>query len=209
MKLVFLGAPGAGKGTQAARVSEATKVPHISTGDMFRSALKNQTPTGIKAKAYMDKGELVPDSLTVEMVDERLGQGDCGNGYLLDGFPRTIPQAQALDGVSAPDMVINLVLPQEELIRRLTQRRVCEKCKGTFSTSMLEDDKICPKCGAPLVHRLDDQPETIRERLVVYNRDTAPLIDYYQAQGKLHSVSGLIGLENVTREILSLIEAHA
>lgn len=209
MKLVFLGAPGAGKGTQAARVSEATKVPHISTGDMFRSALQNQTPTGIKAKAYMDKGELVPDSVTVEMVDERLKQQDCETGYLLDGFPRTLFQAEALDALQPPDLVINLVLPEEELLRRLTQRRVCEKCKGTFSVSMLKNHEICPTCGAPLVHRLDDQPETIKERIVIYNRDTAPLIDYYQAQGKLRSVSGMIGLENVTREILAIIGALA
>ncbi len=188
MKLVFLGAPGAGKGTQAGGASEALQVPHISTGDMFRAAIKNQTPTGVKAKAFLDAGELVPDSVTCEMVEERLGQADCASGYLLDGFPRTIPQAEELDRILAPDRVVNLQVPEELLMARLTGRRVCEQCKGTFAVSKLADEHVCPDCGGALIHRKDDQPETIKERLTVYHRDTAPLIGYYQKQGKLIEV---------------------
>lgn len=209
MKLVFLGAPGAGKGTQAAGVAEALQISHISTGDMFRAALTNQTPTGIKAKGYMDKGELVPDSVTVEMVDERLKADDCENGYLLDGFPRTIPQAEALDQIAAPDAVVNLAVPEELLLKRLTGRRVCEACKGTFHISRLQDPETCPACGQKLMHRKDDQPETIKERLRVYHRDTAPLIDYYQAQGKLVTVPGVGEVDAVNQDILKALGDRA
>ncbi|MBR6220039.1 MAG: nucleoside monophosphate kinase, partial [Clostridia bacterium] len=165
MKLIFLGPPGAGKGTQAAGVSAHLGVPHISTGDMFRSAIKNQTPTGLEAKRYMDAGELVPDSVTIAMVRERLSMDDCANGYLLDGFPRTVDQAIALDSISVPDAVVDIDVPDERLLSRLTGRRICGKCQGTFHISKLTDDKTCPVCGGELYQRNDDKPETISTRL--------------------------------------------
>ena len=150
MKLIFLGPPGAGKGTQAAGVSAHLGVPHISTGDMFRSAIKNQTPTGVEAKRYIDAGELVPDSVTIAMVKERLSMDDCKPGYLLDGFPRTVEQTIALDEISAPDAVVDIDVPDERLLSRLTGRRICGKCQGTFHISKLTDDKVCPVCGGEL-----------------------------------------------------------
>ena len=188
MKLIFLGPPGAGKGTQATGVSSHLRVPHISTGDMFRAALKNQTPTGIEAKRYMDAGELVPDSVVVAMVRERLAMPDCQNGYLLDGFPRTVEQAQALNEIAAPDAVIDIQVPEEWLLRRLTGRRVCGKCNGTFHISKLTDEKICPICGNELYQREDDKPETISHRLQVYREQTEPLIGYYEGLGKLKCI---------------------
>ena len=185
MKLIFLGPPGAGKGTQAAGVSAHLGVPHISTGDMFRSAIKNQTPTGLEAKRYIDAGELVPDSVTIAMVKERLSMDDCKPGYLLDGFPRTVEQAIALDGISAPDAVVDIDVPDERLLSRLTGRRICGKCQGTFHISKLADEKACPVCGGELYQRNDDKPETIATRLKAYHEQTEPLIGYYKGLGKL------------------------
>ena len=197
MKLIFLGPPGAGKGTQATGVSSHLRVPHISTGDMFRAALKNQTPTGIEAKRYMDAGELVPDSVVVAMVRERLAMPDCENGYLLDGFPRTVEQAQALDEIAAPDAVIDIQVPEERLLRRLTGRRVCTKCSGTFHISKLADETVCPTCGGTLFQREDDKAETISRRLSVYHEQTAPLVGYYEKLGKLKVIDcGAIPLHN-------------
>ena len=188
MKLIFLGPPGAGKGTQATGVSSHLGVPHISTGDMFRAALKNQTPTGIEAKRYMDAGELVPDSVVVDMVRERLAMPDCANGYLLDGFPRTVEQAKALDEISAPDAVVDIHVPDERLLARLTGRRVCPKCNGTFHISSLADEAVCPVCGDALYQREDDKPATISNRLKVYHEQTAPLEGYYEDLGKLRRI---------------------
>ena len=188
MKLIFLGPPGAGKGTQATGVSSHLRVPHVSTGDMFRAALKNQTPTGIEAKRYMDAGELVPDSVVVAMVRERLAMPDCQDGYLLDGFPRTVEQAQALNEIAEPDAVIDIQVPEEWLLRRLTGRRVCGKCNGTFHISKLADEKVCPICGNELYQRDDDKPETISHRLQVYREQTEPLIGYYEGLGKLKRI---------------------
>ena len=188
MKLIFLGPPGAGKGTQAMGVSSHLGVPHISTGDMFRAALKNQTPTGIEAKRYMDAGELVPDSVVVAMVKERLAEPDCANGYLLDGFPRTVEQAKALDEIAAPDAVVDIHVPDERLLARLTGRRVCPKCNGTFHISSLADENVCPVCGDALYQREDDKPATISNRLKVYHDQTAPLVGYYEGMGKLRRV---------------------
>ena len=165
MKLIFLGPPGAGKGTQAAGVSAHLGVPHISTGDMFRSAIRNQTPTGLEAKRYLDAGELVPDSVTIAMVKERLSMDDARNGYLLDGFPRTVDQAIALDEISAPDAVVDIDVPDERLMSRLTGRRICGKCHGTFHVSKLTDEHTCPICGGELYQRSDDHPDTISTRL--------------------------------------------
>ncbi len=188
MKLLFLGPPGAGKGTQAAGVSAHLKVPHISTGDMFRSAIKNATPVGLEAKKYLDAGELVPDSVVIDMVRERLAMPDCANGYLLDGFPRTVEQAIALDEIDAPDIVVDIEVPDERLLSRLTGRRVCGKCQGTFHISKLKDERVCPLCGGALSQRMDDRPETISTRLRAYHEQTEPLIGYYSGLGKLRRV---------------------
>ena len=206
MKLIFLGPPGAGKGTQAAGVSAHLKVPHISTGDMFRSAIKNATPVGLEAKKYLDAGELVPDSVVIDMVRERLSMPDCANGYLLDGFPRTVEQAIALDSFSAPDAVVDIDVPDERLLSRLTGRRICGKCQGTFHISKLDDEKVCPVCGGELYQRNDDKPETINTRLKAYHEQTEPLIGYYKGLGKLRTVNGDGQLEEVFKAILATLE---
>lgn len=206
MKLIFLGPPGAGKGTQATGVSSKLNVPHISTGDMFRSAIKNETKTGLEAKKYMDNGQLVPDSVVIDMVRERLSMNDCENGYLLDGFPRTVEQAEALDTISSPDAVVNIDVADEKLLSRLTGRRVCGKCQGTFHISKLADEKVCPVCGGELIHRDDDKPETIKKRLQVYHDQTAPLIGYYTGNGKLKTVDGDNRPEEVLKAILASLE---
>ena len=206
MKLIFLGPPGAGKGTQAAGVSAHLNVPHISTGDMFRTAIKNATPVGLEAKRYLDAGELVPDSVVIDMVRERLAMGDCENGYLLDGFPRTVEQAEALENISSPDAVVNIAVEDEKLLDRLTGRRVCGKCQGTFHISKLADEKVCPVCGGELIHRDGDKPETIKKRLQVYHDQTAPLIGYYTGNGKLKTVDGDNRPEEVLKAILASLE---
>ena len=189
-KLVFLGPPGAGKGTQAVRVSEALNVPHISTGDIFRKEIREKTPLGVEAKSYIDAGGLVPDSVTIGMVKNRLAEDDCKNGFLLDGFPRTIAQAEALDTFAKPDMVVDIAVADEKLMARLTGRRVCTKCAGTFHISNLGSSEVCPVCGAALYQRDDDKPETIKSRLDAYHTQTAPLIGYYTEAGTLCEVDG-------------------
>lgn len=206
MKLIFLGPPGAGKGTQATGVSSHLRVPHISTGDMFRSAIKNQTPTGLEAKRYMDAGQLVPDSVVIAMVKERLAMADCENGYLLDGFPRTVEQAEALEQFAAPDAVVDIEVPDEMLVDRLTGRRVCATCSGTFHISKLADEKLCPVCGGELYQRDDDKPATISNRLNVYHEQTAPLIGYYAGLGRLKRIDGNARPEDVFQNILSSLE---
>ena len=206
MKLIFLGPPGAGKGTQATGVSSHLRVPHISTGDMFRNAIKNQTPTGLEAKRYMDAGQLVPDSVVVAMVKERLAMDDCANGYLLDGFPRTVDQAEALEAIAAPDAVVDIEVPDEMLLERLTGRRVCPKCNGTFHISKLADEKVCPVCGDELYQRDDDKPATISNRLNVYHEQTAPLIGYYAGLGRLKRIDGNARPEDVFQKILASLE---
>ena len=206
MKLIFLGPPGAGKGTQATGVSSHLRVPHISTGDMFRSAIKNQTPTGLEAKRYMNAGQLVPDSVVIAMVKERLAMPDCENGYLLDGFPRTVEQAEALEKFAAPDAVVDIEVPDEMLVDRLTGRRVCATCSGTFHISKLADEKLCPVCGGELYQRDDDKPATISNRLNVYHEQTAPLIGYYAGLGRLKRIDGNARPEDVFQNILSSLE---
>ena len=214
MKLIFLGPPGAGKGTQATGVSSHLRVPHISTGYMFRAAIKNETPTGLEAKRYMDAGQLVPDSVVVDMVRERLAMPDCANGYLLDGFPRTVEQARALDEIATPDAVVDIDVPDERLLARLTGRRVCSKCNGTFHVSKVADEKVCPVCGGELYQRDDDKPATISNRLGVYHEQTAPLIGYYAGLGKLKRIDvGALPLydgdsraEDVFQAILASLE---
>lgn len=205
MNLVFLGPPGAGKGTQAAVVSQALNIPHISTGDMFRKAMREGTPTGLKAKAFIDNGQLVPDYVTIEMVQERLAESDCANGYLLDGFPRNLDQAKALEGFSKLDAVVDIAVADEKLIARLSGRRVCPKCNGTFHITKLSDEKVCPDCGGELIQRKDDNPATIANRLEVYHAQTSPLTEYYEAKGILKQVDGALQMEEVTSAILKAL----
>ncbi len=190
MNIIFLGPPGAGKGTHASRLMQELDIPQISTGDMLRKALRDQTPLGLEAKKYMDAGELVPDEVIIGMVKERLQEPDCQKGYIFDGFPRTVAQAEALDKFAKIDAVLNLLVGDEMILRRLTGRRVCPDCNGTFHVSRLEDEHVCPTCGGKLVHRKDDQPETILNRLEVYRRQTEPLIAYYEQKGLVRSMSG-------------------
>ncbi len=206
MKLVFLGPPGAGKGTQAAFVAKHLGIAHVSTGDMFRSAIANCTPTGREAKTYLDAGKLVPDSVTIAMVEERLQMDDCKNGYLLDGFPRSIPQAEALDAFAAPDLAVEIKVRDEKILERLTGRRVCPSCEGIFHISSLQDPMVCPLCGAFLQQRPDDQPETISRRLMVYHEQTEPLIGFYKERGRHGEVSGEQAADRVREAILDLLE---
>ena len=205
MNLILLGAPGAGKGTQAVRIAEKYGIPHISTGDIFRKNIKEQTPIGVTAKSYIDKGQLVPDEVTVEIVRLRLLEDDAKNGYLLDGFPRTLAQAEALDTLANIDTVINIDVDLDALSDRLTGRRVCSKCGESYHVSTKKDED-CDKCGGKLMHRDDDKPETVANRLKVYTASTAPLIDYYSKQGKLVSVNGMNKIEEVFDEITEALK---
>ena len=189
MKLIFLGPPGAGKGTQAEKISELYGIAHISTGDMLRSQMREGTPLGAEAKGYIDRGELVPDELIVAMVAERIKEEDCANGFLLDGFPRTVSQAEALNGISDIDMVIDIAVPAERILERIGGRRMCSGCGAGYHTSSYHKD-TCEKCGASLYIRDDDRPETVKHRITVYERQTKPLIDYYREKGNLSRVNG-------------------
>ncbi len=201
MNVILLGAPGAGKGTQAVRLAEKYGIPHISTGDIFRANIKNQTPIGIVAKSYIDKGQLVPDEVTVQIVKERLEEPDCKAGYLLDGFPRTVAQAEALDKVSKVDAVVNIDVPLEKLMRRITGRRLCSKCGQSYHIDFIGDAKTCQKCGADLIQRADDNEETVKQRLEVYVAQTSPLIEFYGSKGNLITVDGDKGVDEVFESI--------
>lgn len=190
MNLIFLGPPGAGKGTHAVRLAAELSIPQISTGDMLRRAIREETPLGLQAKAYMDAGNLVPDEVVLGMVKERLQAPDCQNGYIFDGFPRTLAQAAALADFTKIDAVLNLEVDDELILHRLTGRRVCPDCSGTFHIDLLTDANRCPTCGGQLIQRVDDQRETILNRLSVYRRQTEPLIAFYEKKGLLRSVSG-------------------
>lgn len=190
MKVILLGAPGAGKGTQAVRLAERYGIPHISTGDIFRSNIKEKTPVGLEAKSYIDKGQLVPDEVTIRIVRERLAQNDCKKGYLLDGFPRTVSQAEALDEFSEIDVVVNIDVPFEKLMKRITGRRVCAKCGESYHIDSLSGKTVCEKCDGELITRADDNEATVSSRLEVYENQTAPLIDHYKKKGKLFDVDG-------------------
>lgn len=206
MNIVILGAPGAGKGTQASLICEKLNIPHISTGDIFRQNIKTMTPIGIVAKGYIDKGQLVPDEVTCEIVRQRLAEDDCKNGYLLDGFPRTVAQAQMLENFSSVDMVLDIAVPLERLMKRLTGRRVCELCGESYHIDTLNGITLCLKCGGKLVHREDDYEETVNERLVVYERKTAPLINFYQEKGLLKTVDGDKAVGEVFKDISKLFK---
>lgn len=214
MKLIMLGAPGAGKGTQAKQIAKAYSIPHISTGDIFRANIKNNTELGQKAKTYMDAGQLVPDELTCDLVMDRIHQDDCANGFVLDGFPRTIPQAEALtkaleaDGQKM-DYAIDVDVPDENIVKRMGGRRACLNCGATYHIVSIPPKKegICDTCGSELVLREDDKPETVQERLRVYHEQTQPLIDYYKEQGILKSVDGTVPMEEVFASIQKILEA--
>jgi len=209
MKLILLGAPGAGKGTQATRLADHFSIPHISTGDIFRANLKEETPLGLKAKGYMDQGLLVPDDLTIDLVMDRLSKDDCADGYILDGFPRTTLQAKALDEKVAIDAAIDVEVPDENIIRRMSGRRVCPKCGEPYHTEykIPAADGICDRCGEKLIIRKDDEPETVLKRLTVYHDQTAPLIGHYKEAGKLVSVDGTKSVEDVTKDIIDALSA--
>ena len=205
MNLIFLGPPGAGKGTQAVRVCERLGIPQISTGDILRRAIKNETPTGLAAKSYIDKGQLVPDSVVIDIVRERLEHEDCKGGYLLDGFPRTVAQAEALETFARIDAVIDIDVSDEKLVERLSGRRVCLSCGGTYHVSRLNGSTTCEKCGSELIQRDDDKAETVLSRLSVYHAQTAPLIDYYDAKGLLRKVDGSAPMDDCFSAILSAL----
>ena len=205
MNLIFLGPPGAGKGTQAVRVCEQLGIPQISTGDILRRAIKNETPTGLAAKSYIDKGELVPDSVVIDIVRERLAQDDCKSGYLLDGFPRTVFQAEALETFAAIDAVVDIDVSDEKLVERLSGRRVCLACGGTYHVSLLEGSMTCAKCGSELIQRADDKAETVLSRLAVYHQQTEPLIDFYTQRGLIKKVDGAQPMEECYAAILEAL----
>lgn len=197
MKIIMLGAPGAGKGTQAKKISEKYGIPHISTGDIFRANIKEKTALGMEAKQYMDQGKLVPDELTVKILLDRVAKEDCKAGYVLDGFPRTIPQAEVLDKAVAElddkiDFVININIPDENIIKRMSGRRACLQCGATYHIVNIppKTEGICDVCGGDLVFRDDDKPETVKSRLAVYHEQTQPLVDYYSRKGILKEVDG-------------------
>ncbi|MBO7288519.1 MAG: adenylate kinase [Clostridia bacterium] len=210
MKLIMLGAPGAGKGTQAIILSERYEIPTISTGVIIRAAIKNGTETGKMAKDYIEKGQLVPDSVVIGIIKERLAEDDCKNGFILDGFPRTIPQAQALDefGIEI-DKVLDIEVPDEAIVERLSGRRECSKCGATYHLSNNPSKKgdKCERCEGDLVCRKDDAPETVLSRLEVYHSQTEPLIEFYKNKGILYVADGTKGVEATTKEIISVLEA--
>ena len=205
MKMIFLGPPGAGKGTQAVRVCERLGIPQISTGDILRRAIKEQTPTGLAAKSYIDKGQLVPDSVVIDIVRERLEHDDCKNGYLLDGFPRTVLQAEALETFAKIDAVIDIDVSDEKLVARLSGRRVCLSCGGTYHVSQLNGSMTCAKCGNELIQRADDKAETVLSRLTVYHAQTEPLIDFYTQRGLLKEIDGAQPMDECYAAILAVL----
>ena len=205
MNVIFLGPPGAGKGTQAVRVCERLGIPQISTGDILRRAMKEGTPTGLAAKSYVDKGLLVPDEVVIAIVRERLAMEDCQKGYILDGFPRTVPQAEALAQFARIDAVIDIEVSDEKLTERLSGRRVCLNCGGTYHVSTLGGKTTCEKCGNELIQRNDDKAETVLSRLSVYHAQTAPLIDYYAQLGLLRTIDGAQPMEACFEAILSAL----
>lgn len=209
MMLILLGAPGAGKGTQAELICQRLHIPAISTGNILREALKSGTELGQKAKTFMDAGNLVPDDVVIDMLKERIAQPDCKDGFILDGFPRTIPQAEALDAMGVViDRVIDIEVPDEKIVTRMSGRRVCEKCGASYHLvyNPPKVEGVCDKCAGALVQRKDDNAETVRDRLTVYHNQTEPLKSYYAAQGKLFEVNGDRNVEVISADILKELE---
>jgi adenylate kinase len=207
MKIILLGPPGAGKGTQADLICERFSVAHISTGDMLRAAIKNRTETGLKAKTFMDQGALVPDDVVIALVRERVQEPDCANGYILDGFPRTVEQAKALETIAKIDAVIDINIPDNFLIDRLSGRRVCPLCGKSYHVDLLQGATTCPDDDTALVQRDDDKPETVLSRLKVYYQKTAPLIEYYKAKGIIHAVDGTQYYKTLGEAIAKVLQA--
>ena len=207
MNIILLGAPGAGKGTQASKISDAYSLPHISTGDIFRENIKNQTEIGLLAKSYIDKGALVPDEVTCKIVEERIGREDCKNGYMLDGFPRTIAQAEVLAKITKIDAVINIDVDFSLLMDRLCGRRVCKDCGESYHVSTMNGATNCSRCGGELIQRKDDNPETVQSRLDVYKAQTQPLIAYYGEKGVLVNIDGNAAPTEVFAEISAKLNA--
>lgn len=212
MKIIMLGAPGAGKGTQAEMIAEKYHLPHVSTGDIFRANIKNGTELGKEAKSYMDRGVLVPDELTVKILMDRVAQDDCKDGYILDGFPRNIPQAEVLDKALAEfgdkiDFAIDMEVPDELIIRRMAGRRACVSCGATYHIENVPPQKegICDKCGEALILRDDDREETVKNRLNVYHEQTQPLIEFYEKKGILKTVDGTKDMMEVFKEITEIL----
>ncbi len=212
MKIIMLGAPGAGKGTQAIKIADKYGIPHISTGDIFRANIKGGTELGMKAKSFMDKGELVPDDVTIGMLLDRISEADCVNGYVLDGFPRTIPQAESLTKALAErnekvDFALDIEVPDSKIVERMSGRRACPKCGNTYHIVYAAPIKenICDKCGSELIVRSDDKPETVQDRLNVYHKQTEPLIQYYQNAGILRNFDGTQELEKVFQDIIEVL----
>ncbi len=212
MKIIMLGAPGAGKGTQAKMIAEKYSIPHVSTGDIFRANIKNGTELGKQAKEYMDAGKLVPDELTVKILLDRVAQDDCKNGYVLDGFPRTIPQAEVLENAlndlgDKIDFAVNVDVPDENIVRRMSGRRACLKCGATYHIEHIPPKKegICDTCGSELVLRDDDKPETVQNRLKVYHEQTQPLIDFYTERKVLKTVDGTKDMKEVFADIIAIL----
>lgn len=206
MNVIFLGPPGAGKGTQAQRICDALNIPQISTGDILRRAMKEETPTGLKAKQYIEAGKLVPDDVIIDIVRDRLAMDDCQNGYILDGFPRTVPQAEALDTIAKIDVVVDLDVDDQVLINRLSGRRVCLTCGATYHVDYLNGETKCAKCGEELIQRKDDSAETVLARLNVYHEQTAPLVEYYQKAGTLKVIDGAQDMDTIFESILTVVK---
>jgi len=209
MKLILLGAPGAGKGTQAEIICQQKNIPTISTGNILREALKNGTEMGLKAKSYMESGQLVPDEILIGIIKDRIKEDDCKNGFILDGFPRTIPQAEALDAMGAGiDAVLDIEVADEDIVTRMSGRRVCEKCGSSYHVlyKQPKEEGKCDNCGGTLVQRKDDHPDTVKERLEVYHSQTEPLKEFYSKQGKLLVVHGQEKVEDTTRLVLEALE---
>ena len=214
MKLIMLGAPGAGKGTQAKKIAEKYQIPHISTGDIFRANIKAGTELGMKAKSFMDQGQLVPDEVTIGMLLDRISQDDSKNGYVLDGFPRTIPQAESLTAALKErgekiDYAVNVDVPDDNIINRMSGRRACVGCGATYHVvyNAPKSEDICDTCGEKLILRDDDKPETVKNRLLVYHDQTQPLIGYYKKEGVLVEVDGTQNLEKVFQDIVAVLGA--
>ena len=210
MNLILLGAPGAGKGTQAEVICKALNIPAISTGNMLREAVKNETKSGLEAKSFMDSGKLVPDEVVIGILKDRIAEDDCKNGFILDGFPRTVPQAEALDNMGVTiDKVVEIYVPDEKIKQRLSGRRVCESCGNSYHVDFkpTKVDGVCDACGGKTVIRKDDEPETVSNRLAVYHEQTAPLKGYYEKQGKLITVEGQEEVSETSKLTLAAIEA--
>lgn len=207
MNIIFLGPPGAGKGTQAQIVCQRLGIPQVSTGDMLRAAIAAGTEMGLKAKEYMDQGQLVPDEVVIGIVKDRLADADCQKGYILDGFPRTVEQAAALGTFAKIDVAINLDVPDDVLVKRLSGRRVCPLCGAPYHVDRLNGETVCRADGTPLIQRDDDKAETVLNRLAVYHQKTAPLIDHYRAEGLLKNIGGGLSLEEISEEIFRTLEA--